>query len=332
MDGGLPAVNGREDGFALPILRALVSNTRLQKLSLRFPGGPFTAEMSQATQHLLESTTCIQHLELEGDFEADDFRPIAEGLIASTTVREVAVTHYIFRDRGSVRLFNSILNTKKNLASLSMRCDFPTETNVDAVNNALRRPNSSLRCLEIEHVSRIFSGPAFEDLVLSIQQSKLERLSFGVIFPQDFVVFANGIAAMPIRELAFATDYAFVAGFAPRDVYQRFFDALKRNLGLQSIKAESNFVCVKSSELFDHAEQKRVAFYMDRNERLGKWLDNPETVPQELWPEALKLTLDAGKNILYESLCTRCLAAKGLCRGRKRGADQQKEYRVKPLP
>jgi len=54
--------------------------------------------------------------------------------------------------------------------------------------------------------------------------------------------------------------------------------------------------------IFDDADQTRLVFYADRNERLDQWMDNPETVEHKVWPDALKLVEKAGPNFLFRGL------------------------------
>jgi len=50
-------------------------------------------------------------------------------------------------------------------------------------------------------------------------------------------------------------------------------------------------------------DQQRLAFYANRNERLKEWVEKPDVVGRELWPEALSLSQQAGPDALFKSLC-----------------------------
>jgi len=46
-------------------------------------------------------------------------------------------------------------------------------------------------------------------------------------------------------------------------------------------------------------EKQQLAFCFDRNNQLAKWIQNPSSIPKLLWPLALKLAREAGKELLY---------------------------------
>ena len=55
--------------------------------------------------------------------------------------------------------------------------------------------------------------------------------------------------------------------------------------------------------LFGSAEDKEtLAFYANRNESLDQWVDHPEKIEQNLWPDALGLAERAGPNALFRGL------------------------------
>jgi len=76
-------------------------------------------------------------------------------------------------------------------------------------------------------------------------------------------------------------------------------DAVRRNFKLRQVLIESSDDGVV---FLDETEQGRVDFYMQRNQRLSDWVENPQSVPKHLWFYALRLAMGAGYTELYQSL------------------------------
>ena len=104
---------------------------------------------------------------------------------------------------------------------------------------------------------------------------------------------------MRIRELDVAFDGQIRRHNAnPR---QNLLLAIKNNFSLRSVQAVTHTQGIP--DLFGTAEDKqRLSFYANRNESLDQWADNPETVNQKVWPEALGLAQRAGPDALFRGL------------------------------
>ena len=68
--------------------------------------------------------------------------------------------------------------------------------------------------------------------------------------------------------------------------------AVKDNFRLRSVK----------SGIFNQHDTQRLLLYANRNERLDQWVDNPVTVQQKVWPDALTLAEKAGPDFLFRGL------------------------------
>jgi len=53
---------------------------------------------------------------------------------------------------------------------------------------------------------------------------------------------------------------------------------------------------------FTDDDRVLLKFYFDRNKLLAQWVANPGAISRRLWPEALKLAMEAGEDTLYRSL------------------------------
>ena len=282
------------DGFGaadlVPILRSLVASKNLKHFQIVLTEP--TIETSNAIQELLESTSSIQTFELRGRISTEEmFRPIAEGLTRSRTVVGTSVENCDFTDTGSVGLVGNLIRSKRNLRSLTLRsCDFDEPAVVQsALREALLRHDSSLRSLCLD--GRLVINMSIADfctLLGAVQKSKLEEFSIGGISnsSRHFRALLESLPAMKIKKLIFR-DYL---GVDARRLEMLL--ALKQNFSLQSARIG----------WLDDEEDERLQFYLTRNKRLAQWVDNPASVPQPLWPEALRLALEAGEETLYRSL------------------------------
>jgi hypothetical protein len=79
----LRAMDGRDDGWAVGMLSALESHTRLRRLCVV---GSTSAPMANATGSVLRSTTSLIRLELSFIFDRESMRGILDGLRANQTV------------------------------------------------------------------------------------------------------------------------------------------------------------------------------------------------------------------------------------------------------
>ena len=75
---------------------------------------------------------------------------------------------------------------------------------------------------------------------------------------------------------------------------QLLLRAVKNNFSLRSVDG--------GRDIFNDDDKSSLVFYADRNERLDKWVQNPEKVEQKVWPDALKLAEKAGPESLFRGL------------------------------
>ena len=158
------------EGFVVPILEGLVSNTCLKNLVI---SSSLREATSNALQGLLESSTgSLQHLELIGiQFLERSFCPVAQGLINGSTVTDITFDHCNFHDKGSTQALNEILEQKRNLSSLAIKlCTFHPHPRLQqfrqALFSALRRPDSPLRHLQfcVANIGDLFPNQCFRVL------------------------------------------------------------------------------------------------------------------------------------------------------------------------
>jgi len=273
---------------------------------------PFSIAASSSIQHLFESTTSIQRFELEevGFWGRRLFRPIAQGIINSECVSELKLYECQFWDRENFAQLQGILQNNHKLTALYLQhCDFFRGGLVhEAIASALLRPDSSLRCFEFHGgnmLEEVFPRFQFENLLQAIQKSKLERLLIGSILTlRQLQTLTASIPSMKLKELEVDfwenenSDYEDEAEgeFDEETIMRDLLLAVKNNFSLRSVKVE----------LFgrdpDNDDKQTLAFYANRNELLGQWVGNPETVEQKVWPEALSLSQRAGSNALFRGL------------------------------
>ena len=105
----------------------------------------------------------------------------------------------------------------------------------------------------------------------------------------------------------------------------RLMTALESNYSLQSVDGstrQNRWSAV--TLLFDENDKHRLQLFADRNDRLAKWIENPNTIERNLWPDYLNLAEEAGPDTLLA--CLRALSGYELVSPqgrRKRKAEQQ---------
>ena len=306
-----------EDIYAVPILEGLQSNVSVK--AFRFSPGNISEATSHALQRLLESTTSIQRLDLgsmQCSMQFSDerlFHPIAQGIISSECVSELIFSSVSFQGQNSLAPLQSILLNKRNLTSLCLHeCHFGGGQVHGGIISILSRPDSLLRCFEFHSrrpLEEAFPGAQYKNLLRAIEKSKLERFKIGSIQSQQHLqTFVQSIPSMKIEELeVLFTDIAEEGSeegpeLSRETIKQGLLQAVKNNFSLHSVKGEME-LSFEDLDLFESAEDKqRLAFYANRNESLDQWADNPETVNQKVWPEALGLAQRAGPDALFRGL------------------------------
>ena len=99
---------------------------------------------------------------------------------------------------------------------------------------------------------------------------------------------------MRIKELK----VAIADDFVEENIKQVLLQAVKKNFRLRFVQGDRD-----GGSIFDDDDKTRLTFFADRNERLDRWVDNPEQVDdQKVWPEALGLAEQAGPDSLFRGL------------------------------
>jgi hypothetical protein len=88
-----------------------------------------------------------------------------------------------------------------------------------------------------------------------------------------------------------------VSGWNVTEAKQQLKAAVKKNFCLQKVRCYS-----ERPELLNLADMMKLNFYTNRNNLLSEWIENPSTIPKTLWPNALRLAVEAGYGPLYRSL------------------------------
>jgi len=223
--------------------------------------------------------------------------------------------------------FANLLTRKLNLSTLRL-----LNTNAlcfrqfsDALSEVLVRRGSPLNCLHIDQrsdFSKEIPIAVFRLLMRAISNStRLKSLFIGPIKigaihwrEAEFVqALMEAICLFKVEELMLTFE-----GGPQEGQEERLIEALRRNYTIQSVWCNCR-TSAGDRNFFTESSQSRLDFYLYRNKKLAEWVANPKLVPRELWPEAMKLALRAGKEALYQSLLALSEQGVGLHRkGRKR--------------
>jgi hypothetical protein len=283
-----------------PILDGLASNSHVKELEmcLRNP----SREASNATKHLMESTASIESFKLTnlngcGEF----FLPIAQGLINSESVTDMAFDGCRFRNQGCARLFKGILQSKTNIRSLRvLECQVEAgELSAEDFINLLR-PDALCRSFELRNVDLDAFGftslVEFKALLEAVAKNPLESFSIGCIKEQSMCrELISSIPKLQVRTLQFTL----------ADSLERFkgrlLCAVKANASLHRVDGE-RYKFFETFYLFDEDDERKLNCYVSRNESLSQWSTFPPSMPKEAWPKALAAVRVTGPHSVYRML------------------------------
>jgi len=237
---------------AIPILHGLQSNVILKRLSI---SGNLSDGTAHAMHQLLESSTSIAQFDFTSvTFSGEMFRPVAQSLIQSPMVCALVFHFCQFRNEESTVLFRSILQEKRNLASLGLHlCTFEGGQVHDAIISSLSRPDAPLQKLEIENfrLGSMFPNIQFENLLRAVEKSRLERFAIGKILShQQLQTLTQRIPSMRVQQLQVDIHRDFDG-----EEYARgeLLFAVKDNFRLRSVK----------SGIFNRDDKERLLIYAD---------------------------------------------------------------------
>jgi len=321
--------------FLRPLLQSLASPdsaSQLSKLAYHDSDedGEVDEEVASSLQHFLESDgATIQSFELsfvKFNCHSENSK-ILQGLNRNTTLREL-VFDYCFigprynqidadidegedeRDaQAHAQQLANLVRTKTGLESLRISgvnlLKFPQISG--AVGEVLmRRRGPTLLCLDIalhDHYEGCLQADGLRSLLLASAKGKrLERLvlrniSFEALDEEHGQVLEHAIPLLKVKEL-----FLYFKEESEEDQEERLMDSLKKNFNVQSVKLTRLTYMNENNNWLSKANQTQLDFFLNRNCKLAQWIEKPKLVPKELWPEAMKLALEAGAESLYLSL------------------------------
>ena len=155
------------------------------------------------------------------------------------------------------------------------------------------------------------------------QNAWLEHLSISVwdqkmkYFEPFFQTLVQSIPTLKIKTFSIKI-FAFGSGQREESA---FLAAVKANYVVQSVQCVTTRAGV--TDWLSRANQSRLNSYLLRNKKLAAWVENPLRLPSRLWPEAIALARDAGRDTLYCSWQALGVQGDGLKhKGRKRKLPQ----------
>lgn len=329
--------------FICPIFQSLAAPTStsgLQKLAYRQRSYESMAvSAGLAMQQYLESpratVRCLELNYVKFD-SVSEGSSLLLGLSQNSSVNELAFSDcHIGVDRvpdgddvenqEDAQLLANLLRDNSNVTILRFAdCSFFRYPLVlDAIATNITRRESALRCLDI---TPAISIRAFRAVLTALSNStRIESLiihDIQVNHTEHLKALREELPLVKIKELTLE----FSSNFDPLQ-FDSILKGIKHNYSIEKAFCERESVendwpthAQRSGEnnFLTEAHKSRLEFFMDRNQKLAKWTENPKLVPQELWLYALNLALEAGINTLFQSLLALSGQGIGLKRGRKR--------------
>jgi len=298
-----------DDGHASAISAAMKRNKSIQSLNLTFMQDKFLSALFQSLssdgcvsqlkhliylpsvtasasvakflqRYLTNSATTIECFELRGfpTFSIAGFSSIVHGLIQSKSVRKVSFKNVC--EESAPQHIANLIQSKANLSTLELLNTAPLRFSLTLA-EVLSQHKSTLEHLIIRNVDPDMEH-CYQALLYAIPSFKITKLT--ISFRKD------------VNE-------------------NLLLETLKKNYKVQNVYCESGQSEINCLSIVGQA---RLEFYLGRNRKLAQWVANPKTVPRLLWPEAMKLSLDAGEDSLYLSLQALSGHAIGIERGRRK--------------
>jgi len=213
-------------------------------------------------------------------------------------------------------LMRALVNNTK-VKNLSLEVDGLNDVECTSICQLLET-TTSLRVFELGSSAPMREPwQNFEVLLRSVANSKLKRFSVGLLRSSTLVeCLADIIPSLRIRELHFTVSPIARFHLERGNVLR----AIKRNFYLQSVdgtirlgtsetlRAHMMYYQYQGGIFQDEGDQRRLAFYLDRNQKLHRWADNIADnrdhvqLGDDLLPLALGVAANAERDILYTSL------------------------------
>ena len=125
----------------------------------------------------------------------------------------------------------------------------------------------------------------------------IDSLSFRIVKSLSVVhVLTNFLPAIKLKHLGLYMNQT-CKWTSILETKQNLLVSLERNFTIHSECIDAGDV-----DFFDHEQRGKITAYKQRNMGLHGWVQRPQSVPQHLWPEALRLAVRSGHDQLFQSL------------------------------
>lgn len=186
------------------------------------------------------------------------------------------------RHRHSVKPFTLMLPCSSS--SLKLLQSFSAETSPNLAFLMAEEP------VDEDHVPQIL------DSISNIKS--LDVLAFGNVKSQSVVhQLSTFLPKMKIKGLALHLQET-ERWTAILETKRNLVAALMGNFSLLKVDITAEGVI----DFLDHSQHGKIAFGTERNTFLYRWVRRPQSVPKQLWPEAMRLASLSGHDQLFQSL------------------------------
>jgi hypothetical protein len=169
-----------------------------------------------------------------------------------------------------------------------------------------------LECLSFRMNDESLDEAVLPQVLEAASKVELHHIFFRRI--QSEAVFREIVTIIPKFRMQNLDIGCEVAGWNVTALKQQLKAAVKKNFCLRKVRCDSNL----ATDFLNYFDRLRVQFCMQRNSKLADWVENPSTIPKELWPYALKLAVEAGHEPLFRSLHSVAPETGSFQRSRKR--------------
>lgn len=290
------------DSAMAQFLASLKSNANVKALTLGMHGCAKETTF-RAAQEFLESNSTVEkvgflHVGRGVPVSPVSFqRSLLHGLTRNTSATEIRISGSWFNNQSE--LFERLLASTPKLHRLSID-DMDDSASRNLLETHLLKPKSLLRVLELNINSTFnLSKNRLRSLLLVVASSRLETLAFGDLTHYgQLQALACVLRHLKLKELNFGVgrdlrvlmDEGYFSG-----IKSDLLDGLKANYVLESFPG--NLLFAEDAGFFASVDS-----CLFRNKRLAEWIDNPETLPPNLWRKAFDMAWKGGDEMRFRAL------------------------------
>jgi len=286
-----------EESSDADLAQALHQNPFIEEIHICFGRGedlnswPLLQQVIETKENL---TSVVLYCASESPSEDALVLPFLEAAHANTTIEEITLAWLKFVPESEFFNFLSTTTFDDDKILIFNNCDMADPSQREQGAKALA--TSSIKHLQIKDCNATFMSALLRNL--GQHTTILKELRLDILEPDSpcYEVVQLLQDTKTLQRFHLQGRYGRETSAAMK---QRLLCGIKKNFSLRVVTALHQ----DQRPLFgQETGQQRLDFYANRNVHLEEWVEKPDVLVRELWPEALSLAQQAGPDALFKSL------------------------------